>query len=201
MVERPSLVGPSAVFLANMVQSGRRVLAGFDFPIGVPSTYGRTTPFQNFQEALSAFGTSPDWASFFDVASRPEDVSVHRPFYPRQSRKGVQRATLTSGLGVESYRDLLRSCERGGSDRCEACSVFRTLGGNQVGRAAISGWQEVVRPALADGARLWPFEWRTRIIGRAWSHDCGDVSGRRLRCSRRAVSSEREQTAPSRPSW
>jgi hypothetical protein len=33
-----------------------------------------------------------------------------------------------------------------------------TLGGNQVGKAAIDGWQNVVRPALALGASLWPFD-------------------------------------------
>jgi hypothetical protein len=35
---------------------------------------------------------------------------------------------------------------------------YWTLGGNQVGKAAIDGWQNVVRPALALGASLWPFD-------------------------------------------
>jgi hypothetical protein len=32
------------------------------------------------------------------------------------------------------------------------------LGGNQVGKAAIAGWKEIVRPARAQGARIWPFD-------------------------------------------
>jgi hypothetical protein len=32
------------------------------------------------------------------------------------------------------------------------------LGGNQVGKAAIAGWQEVVGPARRRGAKLWPFD-------------------------------------------
>lgn len=36
--------------------------------------------------------------------------------------------------------------------------MFWTLGGNQVGKAAICGWQEVVQPARRAGALLWPFE-------------------------------------------
>ena len=39
-----------------------------------------------------------------------------------------------------------------------ACPIFWTLGGNQVGRGALSGWVEVVKPAQAQGAALWPFD-------------------------------------------
>jgi len=35
--------------------------------------------------------------------------------------------------------------------------MFWTLGGNQVGKAAIDGWRSVIRPALERNARLWPF--------------------------------------------
>ena len=54
--------------------------------------------------------------------------------------------------------DLRRRCERATSDRRAACSIFWTLGGNQVGKAAISGWQEVVEPARRRGAFVWPFD-------------------------------------------
>jgi hypothetical protein len=37
-------------------------------------------------------------------------------------------------------------------------SNFLDAWGNQVGKAAIDGWQNVIRPALALGGRLWPFE-------------------------------------------
>src|SRR5690606_5553100 len=80
------------------------------------------------------------------------------PFYPRVSRKGASRAALVPGLGVRSFQDLLRACERRTPERRDASSLFWTLGGNQVGRAAISGRSEVGKPALERGAALWPFD-------------------------------------------
>ena len=50
-------------------------------------------------------------------------------------------------------KPILRQCER----ETGACSLFWTLGGNQVGRAAISGWSEVIVPNL-DKIGLWPFD-------------------------------------------
>jgi hypothetical protein len=38
-----------------------------------------------------------------------------------------------------------------------ACCLFWTLGGNQVGKGAISGWREVIVPNI-DRVRLWPFD-------------------------------------------
>jgi hypothetical protein len=54
---------------------------------------------------------------------------------------------------------LLRLCERGGDGQRQACSLFWTLGGNQVGKAALCGWKEVLIPALTnDSVGLWPFD-------------------------------------------
>ena len=136
----------------------RRVLAGFDFAIGVPARYGDLTGLKDFRTALDMFGSAEGWENFFDVAGAAAEISVRRPFYPRTSSKGVERTSLVDGIGVDGFEDLLRRCEKGGAGRRTACSVFWTLGGNQVGRAAISGWRDVVRPALARGARLWPFD-------------------------------------------
>jgi hypothetical protein len=56
-------------------------------------------------------------------------------------------------------RDLLRICERGGDGQRQACSLFWTLGGNQVGKAALNGWEHVLVPALKNrSVRLWPFD-------------------------------------------
>ena len=134
-----------------------KVLLGFDFPIGLPHAYGTQTGLTGFSEALASAGHGA-WSDFFEVADEPSQVSLARPFYPRTSRKGVSRATLVKGLSVPSFEDLLRVCERRTVDRQAACSLFWTLGGNQVGKAAIAGWMQVVRPALAYGAALWPFD-------------------------------------------
>lgn len=138
-------------------QEGGRGLFGFDFPIGVPVAFGKQTNFDGFVEALSQFG-SGEWGRFFDVADDPPDISLTRPFYPHWSGAGRKHAHLFAPLNVESIDDLRRVCERKTSHRPAACPLFWTLGGNQVGKAAIDGWQNVVRPAMALGVSLWPFD-------------------------------------------
>jgi hypothetical protein len=57
--------------------------------------------------------------------------------------------------------DLLRKCERAYPGRGPASSLFWTLGGQQVGRAAISGWRDVLIPAIQkknDAPAIWPFQ-------------------------------------------
>jgi hypothetical protein len=158
-VEAPEPVGLSAVFLDKAFDAGaiRRVLLGFDFPIGVPSAYGVRTGFRNFREMLLALGTGA-WSPFFDVARSPEEISVTRPCYPFSSAKGVSRAELVAGLGASTFDDLLRACERRTQHRQAACSLFWTLGGNQVGKGALTGWKELIQPAVLQGAGLWPFD-------------------------------------------
>ena len=57
--------------------------------------------------------------------------------------------------------DLLRFCDRATPTRGAACPIFWTLGGKQVGKAALLGWREVLVPALEDpelDISLWPFD-------------------------------------------
>ncbi len=153
-------VGATEFFLAELFEkksSGNRILAGFDFPIGVPLAYGSKTCFGGFQSALLAFGNVPGWESFFSVAESDAEVTLQRPFFPRRPRQGMTRDSLVARLSVESFSDLIRECERGGNGRRAACALFWTLGGNQVGKGALTGWQEIIRPALKGGALLWPF--------------------------------------------
>lgn len=55
-VEAPRLVPSAPEFLDGWLLDGRSVLAGFDFPIGLPLKYAKTTGFGNFVEALAHFG-------------------------------------------------------------------------------------------------------------------------------------------------
>jgi hypothetical protein len=137
--------------------SGKTVLAGFDFPIGVPAIFGKKTGFGTFPEALAEFGIG-GWSEFFNVAEKPEQISVRRPFYPRTYMASPKQAHLLQALEVTSIDELRRTCERKRSDRRAACPLFWTLGGNQVGKAAIDGWKYIIKPALLGGARLWPFD-------------------------------------------
>ena len=155
-VPAPRHVPPASEFRDCWLFSGQRVLAGFDFPIGVPMAFGKKTGFRNFPEALAEFG-SGEWKDFFCVADTADDISLTRPFYPRTYPKGRRQADLLGPLGLRTMDELLRACDRKTPTRRAACSIFWTLGGNQVGKAAIDGWKTVIQPSLRRGARMWPF--------------------------------------------
>ncbi|WP_244876994.1 VOC family protein [Acidocella facilis] len=159
LVEAPEPVGNVAAFVDAAFADAaiQRVLLGFDFPIGVPIAYGAQTEFRSFREMLSAL-SGEAWSRFSEVARLPTEIGLTRPFYPLMSTKGVSRTELVAGLGVASFDDLLRVCERCTEHRQAACSLFWTLGGNQVGKGALTGWSEVIRPALLRGSKLWPFD-------------------------------------------
>lgn|GEM_PF-1983986 len=148
--------------LKSMAGPGGSVLIGFDFPFGLPSRYAHQAGITHFLDALQEFGQGT-WSDFYDVASHPEQISTHRPFYPRSSgKKGeVSRQHLLDGLGVEDYKDLLRTCDGATSNRQAACAIFWTLGGNQVGKGAIVGWRDLIAPALKspeNNVAIWPFD-------------------------------------------
>jgi hypothetical protein len=113
------------------------VVAGFDFPIGVPRTYAERAGIANFPEFLCECGRG-EWRDFFEVADSPEEITLQCTFYPRTYLpKGAKlRSHLTAGLGL-AYDDLLRRCDRAGKGRRAAYAIFWTCGGNQVGRGAI----------------------------------------------------------------
>ncbi len=165
-VEAPEVVSNCASFVSEVVartSQPQRRLIGFDFPIGVPAGYGARTGFQAFRDLLENAGSDP-WEDFFNVAVSRDQISLRRPFYPQRSNDGPRRFHLLEALEVESIDELLRRCERRTADRNAACSLFWTLGAQQVGKAAISGWREVIRPALGRGVRLWPFDGRLPLL-------------------------------------
>lgn len=137
------------------------VLAGFDFPIGLPLGYATRAGIEDFVTALPMLGNGP-WAEFYTLARQPAEISLTRPFYPHScARKGdAKQAPWCEALGAPDRSALLRACEQPTAQRQAASPLFWTIGGKQVGRAAISGWRDLLAPALtADGfgIRLWPF--------------------------------------------
>ena len=156
-VTLPCLAADTRSFVDELFTTPGPVLAGFDFPIGIPKAYGLLTGLVDFPAALDAFGQG-EWSEFFTVAETPQQVSRTRPFYPRTSTAASKQAHLMDGLGIIGIDALLRQCDRATPIRRRACPLFWTLGGNQVGKAAISGWREVIAPARRRGARLWPFD-------------------------------------------
>ena len=139
---------------------GGCILLGFDFPIGLPARYAGRAGVRNFLDLLPKLGQG-EWSDFYAVAERPGQISLIRPFYPlRSGPKGQTRLShLLDGLGLESADDLRRRCERARPGRRAACPLFWTVGGQQVGKASICGWKEVLGPALSSGAdvAIWPF--------------------------------------------
>ncbi len=133
------------------------ILAGFDFPIGLPRQYSAMAGITRFLDVLLCFGQGK-WQNFYEVAETTSQISLARPFYPRRPGS-AKKQHLIDGLRLTSTRELLRVCDRATPDRGEACALFWTLGANQVGRAAIAGWRELLAPALRDGLiRIWPFD-------------------------------------------
>jgi hypothetical protein len=159
--DAPEPVGAVGSLLSRLQQRApeqRTFMVGFDFPIGVPAIYARSAGIDRFLDALPQFG-SGRWSAFYDIAIMRQEISPSRPFYPFRPG-GSSQAHLTRALGSASMRDLLRLCERRGPHRGDACALFWTLGGKQVGRAAISGWREVIAPALTQfevHVSVWPF--------------------------------------------
>ena len=137
------------------------VLIGFDFPIGLPEAYACKAGMSNYLDLLPLLGHGP-WVDFYQVAAHPEQISLKRPFYPLRPG-GARRSHLVERLGLGDFEHLRRRCERAHPLRRAACPLFWTLGGQQVGKAAISGWQQVLAPGLLDNRlnlALWPFSGR-----------------------------------------
>ncbi|PDS85504.1 DUF429 domain-containing protein [Rhizobium sp. L18] len=154
----PELVGDTSSLFYRLrrraVEPGSLVI-GFDFPIGLPEVYARAAGLGTFREALTLFG-SGIWSEWYNVADHRDRISLHRPFYPIRPG-GTMRAHLFDALGISDASSILRICERATADRQAACMLFWTLGGNQVGKGAISGWREIIVPRL-DEIGLWPFD-------------------------------------------
>lgn len=157
-VHAPEPVGPCpALFdrLAARAEHAGPVLVGVDFVLGLPAWFGERSSLPGFRAALGQFGSGA-WSRWFDVCSDAADISLHRPFYPA-TPGGRKREQLLAGLGLDAADELLRRCERKTATRPAACSLFWTLGGNQVGKAALAGWRELLQPSL-EAIALWPFD-------------------------------------------
>jgi hypothetical protein len=142
-------------FLDFLFDQRRKTLAGFDFPIGLPSFYLNKMEIEFCHLLFDP--TSDRSRRFFTVAETLFDISPAQPFY-RKHPRGGRHAHLLQGLDCETFNSLLRECDKSTKLRSGAESIFWTVGPKQVGKAALSGWQEILIPALKRQARLWPFD-------------------------------------------
>lgn len=152
-------VGPLHEFWAGLKAMSFKggVVVGFDFPIGVPQAYAEAAGIQRFLDVLPNLGQGR-WADFYQICRAANEICTTRPFYPYKPG-GTKVEHLLRGLGIERRDELLRRCERPTENRGAASPLFWTLGAKQVGRAAISGWHELIGPAASDpSTRFWPFQ-------------------------------------------
>lgn len=202
--------------LAEAGPSGTALL-GVDFPIGLPHAYAAKAGLAGFRAALKEFGRGR-WRKFYEPAATSAEIAITRPFYPaRPGAKGsVTRQDLPAAFGLESYDALHRLCDRGYPGRAAAAVLFWTLGGNQVGKAAISGWRDVIAPALhgvqrrRTRLRLWPFDGPLATLleqpgvvvaetypGEIYGHFCMDIAAPR-RSKRRQTDRRNDAAALTR---
>jgi hypothetical protein len=137
-------------------------VAGFDFPIGLPKAYADQVGVTDFLALLPRLGTG-EWADFYRVAVTAEEIGLKRPFYPYKPG-GTKQQHLLEALNLDHMDQLRRLCDLPGDNHSAAAPLFWTLGAQQVGKAAISGWEELLAPVLREkdtAVALWPFagEW------------------------------------------
>lgn len=212
----PQPVGEPGTLLARLGQNNGDTaphLVGFDFPIGIPIAYAQKIGVQDFLTWLPELGTGR-WADFYQVAQLPAEISLERPFYPLHPGHATQEHLLR-GLGVENMNGLRRRCELPHPSRRAAAPLFWTLGGQQVGKAALLGWREVLVPALLhfpDAVKFWPFSGSlnellqprhiiiTETYPTEFYHLCGlDFSSSHLPKNDRAAATQRPKTGKRSP--
>jgi hypothetical protein len=159
--QAPVLVGEHFGLLnrvKNEIGETGTAVVGFDFPIGIPARYAALLGVTDFKPLLLKLGHG-DFSDFYRISASSAEISKYRPFYPFR-RGGTKQIHLWSGLGLTFIDDLRRKCDLANGGRRAACPLFWTLGANQVGRAAIIGWRDVLVPALRNEkpVLLWPFD-------------------------------------------
>jgi hypothetical protein len=139
---------------------GAPLLLGLDLPLGLPLAYAARAGVEDFPALLPRLGVG-EWAEFYIVAARPEEIGLRRPFYP-QRPGGARREHLVRGLGLRAAEELWRRCDRAHAHRRAGSPLFWTLGAQQVGKAAISAWRDTIGPAMRAGMdiAIWPCDGR-----------------------------------------
>ncbi len=156
--------------LARLARSGRRVLAGFDFPFGYPAGTARAlglrgVPWEGMWRLLddSVEDAETNANNRFDVAERlNRNLSGEPfPFWGRPNGDRPRVALVGRGRRPHGPDDLAerRLCERRAT---RAQPVWKLAYTGSVGSQALTGIPRVRQirhdPLLADVTRIWPLE-------------------------------------------
>jgi hypothetical protein len=155
VVGAPQPVGDVSALIEH---HGATTFIGVDFPIGVPVHYAERARLTDFPGWLASL-TDEQFERFATPAASRDEIALERPFYPARPG-GTRHDHLVTAHAATAMGDLRRACERRPPLARQACPLFWTLGGNQVGRAALAGWRDLLRPGLRaqPPIRLWPFD-------------------------------------------
>ncbi|MYA68108.1 MAG: HigA family addiction module antidote protein [Gammaproteobacteria bacterium] len=102
-INAPEPISDPSRLLLDLVDRSKKdqpVFIGFDFPIGIPCSYGEVTGFSDFRSALKQFGIGK-WENWFSVCSQHEEISIERPFYPSRPG-GRSQSHLFDALNLNS---------------------------------------------------------------------------------------------------
>jgi hypothetical protein len=154
----PQPAGPPETLLERLreLAHGAPVLLGLDLPLGLPLAYAEHAGITSFPAVLPELGHGR-WQAFYQPAASAAEIRLARPFYPARPG-GARREHLVHALGLPDRTALWRQCDRATLTRRAGCPLFWTLGAQQVGKAAISAWRDVLGPALRRGedVAIWP---------------------------------------------
>lgn len=131
------------------------IFFGVDFPIGLPFKFAQKAGIEHFLAWLPNT-TSLPWAQFYEVAETADEIGLKRPFYPNRPG-GTCQQQLIDALGMHRMADLRRRCDFAHPGRRAASPLFWTMGAQQVGKAAITGWRDFIVPKLHQ-LKIWPFD-------------------------------------------
>ena len=156
-------LGPSGVYVARkactvgragslsermgVAGTPRTALLGFDFPIGVPRAYAARAGIENFATWVRTLSAG---APLFTVADEIDEVSIERPFFPRNvtERSPGLKDRFRAALGLSA--EIAARCDVANGERGVASEMFWTLGPKAVGKATLAGWRDALKPALSD---------------------------------------------------
>ena len=134
--------------IQNEIGSHDCALLGVDFSIGLPFGYAQLISVKAFYNFLLSLGQD-QWKDFFEPCETPDQISLYRPFYPARPG-GTAQAHLLNALGLAHIDQLRRKCEYATSSRKAASPTFWTMGAQQIGKATITGWRDLLIPGLQN---------------------------------------------------
>ena len=190
-LEAPVLAGDTGSLLARLreqvgaAEGPGTLLIGFDFPIGLPRAYAKRAGIECFLDVLPRLRTGL-WKDLYEVAALPAGDLARPAVLSTQDRRDHPRSPRGRARRLRHVGSP--SQLRSESAPCvDACSILWTLGGKQVGRATISGWRDVLVPALRHpdlDVAIWPFDGELDELLRARRRDRRDLPRGGLPASR-----------------